>query len=388
MDKNGSIAPTKRLLYSLIILFVGLLAILVIGELMMRSRGKLDLKALTSRTFTHNPMREWAFINPYAAYSPRPGQDTNFGKSVNNFGFISTPAIKTVPKPAGRIRIAFLGGSSTAGTGTLLKDEDTWPYQTWLALQKALPQADIEMINAAANGYTSFESYGRLWSQVRFFAPDIVLVYHGWNEMYYFDDTDPNKILTRTWKPDRDWGFPPIEIPRRLAPIWLDRFFQWSELYSAIRIAGASGSKEAPAGELGGEKKSDSQLADSFDPAGVDIFRQNLLLMKTACEVIGAEFYVVKQATLITEDLPPAMRDERCFTWYHTFNYQAHLQAFSAINQMISTSFPPNRVIDATVMSGNPDLLFDHVHLTPEGSRNLAKIVLEALVVHSDKLAP
>ena len=304
---------------------------------------------------------------------------------LNQFGFVSTPKMDSVAKPPGRIRIAFLGESSTAGMGVILRDVDTWPYQTWVLLRKKFPHADIEMINAAAGGYTSFESYGRLWSQVRFFAPDIVIACHGWNEMYYFDDAGPEKMLTRRWKGDGDWSFPPVSLPPRIRPFFLDRYLAWSRLYSALRAVRAARQSPAPVGEAAPTRKKDAELAKTFDPRGVEVFKQNLLLMKAACDLMHAEFYIVKQPTLITPDLPPALREERCFTWYHAFDYETHLRAWQAIYQMIDETFRASNVIDATSLSGKPDLLFDHAHLTPAGSGALAALVAEQLARTSNR---
>jgi lysophospholipase L1-like esterase len=370
----------RKFFYALFSALVGLIVIFIATESYLRIALPINLAQLTNASQTHNPMSEWAFINPFASYSPRPGYDSKLNKSVNKMGFISTPEMESVSKPKGRIRIAFLGGSSTAGTGVLLPDRATWPYQTWLKLKEKFPKADIEMINAGVNGYTSFESYGRLWSQVRFFDPDIVIVYHAWNEMYYFDDASPERLIHRAWKGDRDWKFDIVTVPPRMNPLPPDRYLGWSQLYARARAKTGLRTIAQTTGEIGAsERKPDSELADSYDARGIEVFRQNLLMMKNICDLIGAEFYVMKQATLITTSLPQVLRDERCFTWYHKFNYQTHLRAFADIHRMIDNSFPPARVIDATPLSGSPDLIADHVHPTPDGCVALAKIVVEKL---------
>ncbi len=387
MQEGREISWRKRLLFVAAMTATAALALLGIGEKMMRARRPLDIRELTSPVQQPNPKQHWAHVHPYAAFVPRPGNDASAHKSVNNFGFVSTPAMQTVAKPAGRLRIAFFGGSSTAGTGTLLEDQDTWPFQTWRRLKEAYPGLDLEMINAAADGYTSFESYGRLWSQIRFFSPDIVVVYHGWNEMYYFDDASPERLVRRLYTGERDWGFPAVVGQPALAAAFLDRWLGWSQLYCATRVAHARrGRLPIGGGESGGPRKTDAELAADFDLRGVDVFRQNLLLMKGVCDLLGAEFYVMKQATLIAPDLPQAVRDERCFTWYHAFNYAAHLRAWAAIYEMIDRTFPAARVIDATPLSGRPDLLFDHIHPTPDGCRALAGLTADALRRHSAKL--
>ena len=68
--------------------------------------------------------RAWDIRSPYSRKAYRPNTRIkgkgNPVKKVNSHGFVSTPEI-TYEKTEGTLRIAFLGGSSTAGTGKLLK---------------------------------------------------------------------------------------------------------------------------------------------------------------------------------------------------------------------------------------------------------------------------
>ena len=165
-------------------------------------------------------MRDWAYIDAFAAYSGRPTKYEGLDKTINKQGFISTPEV-TLKKPADTIRIVFLGGSSTAGVSKdCLEDAETWPWIATKRLKQSLKNKKIEFINAALGGYSSFESYGRLWSRVRFYSPDIIVVCHGWNEMYYFNRVD-DIISWRTCK-NRSWGF--YDLPKTIVyePYWFD----------------------------------------------------------------------------------------------------------------------------------------------------------------------
>jgi hypothetical protein len=388
LSEQTTIPQRRRAAHVAATVALAALTIGLLGEALARLRGQFDLAALTSPSPDKSAMGRWAHVHPYAAYVPKPCFDPASHKSVSKFGFVSTPRLRAVEKAPGTVRVAFLGGSSTAGDGTILSDEDTWPYQTFVRLLQARPGLTIEIINASAVGYTSFDSFGRLWSQLRFFAPDIVIDYEGWNEMYYFGDASPERIIHLRYAGDRDWAFPAASFPPAIAPSRWDRWLGWSQLYGLARVASARrpSNPAPPGGEVGGPKRSDAELAADFDPRGAEVFRQNLLLMKAVCDLIGAEFYVVKQVTLITPDLPAELRAERCYTWRHAFNYDAHLRAWAAIYRMIDATFPPARVIDATPLNGRPDLLFDHTHPTLEGCRALADLVSAALLRNSAKL--
>ena len=178
---------------------------------------------MTGRAPGPNPMSRWAQVDAFCAYRARPDDTGRYGKTVNRDGFISTPELAVAKEP-GVLRVAFLGGSSTAGTGHRLTDEQTWPWRTAELLREKFPERRIEFLNGALGGYTTFESYGRLWSRIRFYSPDVVLVNHAWNEMYYFDHED----LTR-WRtlPDGSWSFdwtPPTDGPHVLQARVTDDF--------------------------------------------------------------------------------------------------------------------------------------------------------------------
>ena len=72
-------------------------------------------------------------------------------------------------------------------------------------VENTISKKNIEFINAALAGYTSFESYGRLWSRLRFYSPDLIIINHGWNEMYYFTENQVEDISKWRKLPDGDW---------------------------------------------------------------------------------------------------------------------------------------------------------------------------------------
>ena len=317
-----------------------------------------------------HPMARWAHIDGFCAYRGIPGEYLSHQKTINRDGFFSTPEISREKGPR-TLRIAFLGGSSTAGTVPVLPDEETWPWLAARELDRLLPDRDVDFINAAVPGYSTFESYGRLWSRLRFFEPDVVVVYHGWNDMYYFGDT---KGIHR-WRvlEDGNWTFEQQDRLRRIVRPPLPMLVGWSSLLSYVHRTIFT---ELPSGEVGRGGPARALAAD-FDPAGPEIFRQHLQLMIAAQEVLGFELHVAKQATLAVADLDRETR-ERCGYQLHGFDHDAHVRAFRAIYAIVDEELPKERVIDLTHLSGSTENLLDHVHLTPLGAR----LVSEAVATH------
>lgn len=358
----------KALRLTIITLLISFVALEVVLRL---TRDPLDIYVLTGRIEGPNGMEEWAQIDAFSAYRAIPGEYfyLQSSKTVNQHGFISTPEID-VEKPEGVIRVVFLGGSSTAGTGANLADEDTWPWQVHEMLQQEYPERDIEFINGALSGYTTFESYGRLWSRLRFFSPDIIVVYHGWNEMYYFTDWAMNNVSNWRTRSDGSWNF--TSKSRRYEPLPIDDFIRPSQFLTALRLRFTT----LISGEAG--PGDHITVTDTYDHRGLDVFRSNLQLIEELADFLGADLYVAKQATLIAERLPVDDRG-RADVWRHGFDFETHIDAFNKIYEIIDEEIDANHVIDVTSLSGTPEYFVDHIHPTIAGSTEIARIVYKAI---------
>ncbi|MCA9393009.1 MAG: SGNH/GDSL hydrolase family protein [Candidatus Omnitrophica bacterium] len=334
---------------------------LVWAELLVRTTIPYrDLYEMTGRkpTLVGN---EWAATDAFAAFKGRPGfsyVEEELTKTINRHGFISTPDL-AVKKPAGTVRIVFLGGSSTAGTGINLSDTETWPWRVAETLKKNFPGIRIEFINAAVGGYTSFESYGRLWSRIRFFEPDILVLNHGWNEMSYFQNGKPDEILQWRETEDGEWRFNRPRLRRLFEPLPIDPLIRHSQALTYVRLMLTRSSDQ---GEMT-ENDPSGPLAENFDPRGPAIFRDNLKLIKSAAAVMGAKLFVIKQPTLIVPDLPDALRKE-CGYHHHGFDHDAHVRAYNEIYREIDEEIVAADIIDLRGLSGRKELFYDHVHPT------------------------
>ena len=327
----------------------------------------VDLHDLSGIAAQDSPMADWADVDAFCAYRAKLG-DYASGKTVNSQGFISTPELGA--KDEGSLRIAFLGGSSTGGTSPVLEDEEPWPHLVAAELGEELGGRKVEHINGALPGFTTFESYGRLWSRIRFFEPDIVVVYHGWNEMYYF-----RREHIERWRvpEDGNWTFAGegSVLKIRIEPHPIDPWIEWSSLLSRVRRSWFA--------EHVGEVSGGGRLASDWRPEALEVFRTNLKLILSAESVLGCKVYVVKQPTLIVPGLSEELRN-RCGYELHGFDHDAHLRAYAAIYEVIDREVPADRVIDLTQFSGDPRLLLDHVHLRPEGARAVASSVAQHLL--------
>lgn len=110
---------------------------------------------------------------------PVPGGRTRTIR-INTLGFRG-PELE-VPKPEGRIRVAFLGASTTfcAEAGS---NEATWPHLVWESLKRKWPDREFDYVNAAVPGYRVEDSLKNIERRVKNLQPDVVVIYHATNDL-------------------------------------------------------------------------------------------------------------------------------------------------------------------------------------------------------------
>ncbi|MBZ0166341.1 MAG: hypothetical protein K8I00_05995, partial [Candidatus Omnitrophica bacterium] len=127
------------------------------------------------------------------------------------------------------------------------------------------------------------------------------------------------------------------------------------------------------------EQPTTQSLDATFDARGLEIFRQNLKLIKMAATMMGSQLFVIKQPTLIVPDLAPELRKE-CGYHNHGFDHNAHVKAYQGIYRVIEEEVVAADIIDLTGMSGNKDYFYDHVHPThPLGVNAITEMVAPVL---------
>jgi lysophospholipase L1-like esterase len=109
---------------------------------------------------------------------PAPGQVGPI--TVGTRGFRG-PEI-AMPKPAGRLRLAFLGGSTTF-CAEVSSDGATWPSLVRAELARRFPDADLDYVNGGAAGYSTEQSLANLRFRVAPLGPDVLVIYHATNDL-------------------------------------------------------------------------------------------------------------------------------------------------------------------------------------------------------------
>lgn len=109
-------------------------------------------------------------------------------RDADYFGWVHTNrhgfrgAAISEQKPPGVFRIMAVGASTTFDT-QVRADSATWPARLQYWLGQRAPGMRVEVINAGVPAYGLLDAIIRLQTELHRFSPDLMIVYHGHNEL-------------------------------------------------------------------------------------------------------------------------------------------------------------------------------------------------------------
>ena len=271
------------------------------------------------------------------------------------------------PKPAGVTRIHVLGGSAVFDH---LSPGLSWPERLGPGLG-----ARFESHNAGVPGFSSRETLSFYFDRVRRYAPDVVVLYQGWNDVKYVRDfhesgVDVDKHYGYRTHFFASFDFLTADRPRRnvlaLERMWTDRM--QSELQENASTS------EAPKAVI-------TSSAAWAAGEGVGYFRRNVAAFVDLAKNDGALPVLVAQGTLAVAGLDPALQKRIAYQW--TALTPGELLAVNEAMVGALRSVAESRRVPfvdfRAAVNGRPDLFSDHVHLTPKGSEVVAAELVAAL---------
>ncbi|MGQ0554106.1 MAG: SGNH/GDSL hydrolase family protein [Planctomycetota bacterium] len=309
---------------------------------------------------------------------PAPGVTEGRGRriEVDSRGFRS-PELE-LPKPAGRLRLAFLGGS-TVFCAEASSNEATWPARVAAGLRQHLPQlgpselhlpelgqpsVDLDFLNAGSAGFTTTESLTDWRQRVAATDPDVVVIYHSTNDL----SRDSRQLAAAQGLAS---AAPPAERES-----WLARHSQAWKTISKNLFAGR------PAADAGAETL-------QYDAAALaEVFRTNLRALVAACQQ-GPRPPLVVLVTFAHQqrrEQPPEVQRRAAQTslmWMPYMSLAGVLDGFDAHNRVIrevAAEMGALLVEGETAVPGDEEHFADSVHLTDAGCALLAERVLATLL--------
>ena len=263
-------------------------------------------------------------------------------------------------KPKNEIRIIVLGGSFVFGDQMPVSWENieqeynsNWVSKSEKKLHnKGLK--NIRIINAGIPGHTSFDSFGRLYSEIHLFNPDYILFCHGWNDIEYFSEVTPANSLLR------QMNFPKIKTREEVTDILeISQIYLRIKRYFQFEGLGVEGIKHQPQKDL------------KISSYSVKQFNLNLDLFIHTCKLIGAKPILLTQPRLINKNNTIQERKKILYS-FQRMEHDKICEAYNIIDSII-INYPQK---DSNVIShhfakkfiGIDSLYVDHLHLSEKGN--------------------
>lgn len=152
------------------------IVLFLLGEVAVRTY----VRVVQRRTL----LDQWEVPDPVLGWKPRPGFKQG-GVEINSLGFRGQEF--AVAKAGRTFRIVALGDSTTFG----YRETPSSPYPA--QLEGALTRGSAgcgwryEVINGGVEGYSARHVLARLEKEVLPLAPDLLIVYVGWNDLFRVD---------------------------------------------------------------------------------------------------------------------------------------------------------------------------------------------------------
>ncbi len=309
-----------------------------------------------------NPRQLLIEPHPYMSYVLTRGLDRP-SLHHNALGFRG-PEVQR-DKPDGVTRILCLGDSATYGF-TVSSDENAWPERLRAVLQAGARNGEkYEVINAAAPGYTSFESLTMLQFRGLDLRPDVVIVYLGFNDLRAstWPEVQPdNTHFRKSWSLPQDRTVAVLELSRTFL---LARWFFTDYRNQATELA-----RYVIVPEDGDQLTHGQSRAND---TGVANFRRNLRSIVAVARAHGAQVLLATQAY-----------GEATISASHANVVGDAMTRLAMSVRQVARERESDRgvaLLDARrILPAVPGMFADGVHVNDAGSDRLARIVAARLV--------
>jgi hypothetical protein len=363
--KKRATTSRKRFIFSLGTLLVAGGLFIVIAELLVAFSVAEDASfeqwRKVSLTFLEDDTSDWVL-------EPR---QYDWGE-VNEHN-LRGPSMPVARSP-GVFRILVLGGS--AAFDLYKRDSETWSEKVEVQLSRELGRP-VEVLNAGTPGYSTWQSVRLYERKLHKWKPDMVLVYHLYNDSLVFRHHDLERVKSCwqtngkanhiSWIAHPHWA---LDLVGVVMPHTTD-FLR----FEAVKLA-----QKARAVDNEGcwvWQALDQEVAQE----GFGFYRTNLANIIQIAGIQGADVGLVTQASLI--DVEP-MSDETIHYKYrglsHDNLYSAYRDAW-AVPADLAKSTSHVFVIEAhTKVPKTRANFIDEVHLTERGSTALAAIITHGVL--------
>lgn len=331
------------------------LGILVVGILAVEAAARIRFYSQYGTFFRVHTFA----VDPVSGLAiPPPSRDTGAIR-IDERGFRGSGI--EMPKPAGRVRIAFLGASTTF-CAEASSNAATWPSLVTDAVRAAHPTADVDFVNAGVAGYVLDDIAKNLEFRVAPLQPDIVVFYEATNDLTKWTRDLAREQGVYTGHSDGD--------------SWLsETSLAWHLIEKNLLVRARQKEAAAAAGRL------------VLDEARiVPPFRERLEKLVARAKSVAPCVVLVTFSQRARAGQDAAERDAACVTHAYYMPYISHeavVRGFAAYNGVIREVAAASGV---ALIEGEdtipPDArhFADSVHFTDEGCRAQARRVTDGLL--------
>jgi lysophospholipase L1-like esterase len=290
-----------------------------------------------------------------------PIEGGHFGPiTINSFGFRSPEISKE--KPPGRLRIAFLGGSTTY-CAEVSSNDATWPNLVWKALHERWPALDLDYINGGVPGYTTETLLRSLKARVAQFQPDVIVIYEATNDLSSnsYDMAKAQGVVSAHQEETIGW------LSRHSLLVYL--------IGKNLEVLRQQSLAESSAGKA------------KLDTASIDgEFRRDYTNLVEASGTVAKLVVTVTFAARLRAEQSPAERRDAAVTSLYYMPYLTVgdiITGFQHYNQVIRDIAQTRGTLlvgDEDSIPGDAQHYVDSVHFNDAGSMLMAQRVAQALV--------
>lgn len=355
---NVKVASMPRRALILTVPLFGVLAALLVLEIVIRCVDALSGPAAVVRPTSATTPSRWRWVpHPFLPYAGRPNamydiqNDDGSGEQIvyNSYGFRAHEFPKA-KRPEDFIVLCF-GESSTYGYKTAT-NALTWPERLEQRLQQRYPQRRVRVFNLGLDMASSAFSIVNLALVGVHLEPDLVIVYHGFNEISVLD--------SQSYRWDHAHAFHDLDTRgqydfQAMIPTWL------------------RGSRALVA--IAGKLDEQTRVEDLYDVARHPVVAADSLLPELDALLVNYE------------TLHSLARGAGSNILFSTFQFRAGEglpeQRFNqSLRRMFEARGWPFVDQDALLPDNDPSINIDACHFTQEGNERMAENFFDYIVAH------
>ena len=259
--------------------------------------------------------------------------------------------------------------------GSFVYDLNARLGKSWPELVGDYFSSDFQIINAGVPGHRTFDSVGKLFSEVHLYNPKYVLLCNAWNDIKYFSKLEPpNSTLLRLYPGMNHYSHKKISLFKGTIEK-SQIFLRFSSIFSGTNH------ENNPEGRY--FKKYIGRQSSEISQYALDQYELNIENFIDVCRNINSTPILLTQPRLVDKNNTEIDKNKIAYG-YVNLSHNALVKAFNKCDSIMHKVAKNKNamIIDlSNKFSGNSKLFLDHVHTNQLGSQAIAEEVATTLKI-------